>query len=311
MPVPDRLPLNALQAFERAARAGSFAAAAEVLGVTPTAISQHIRLLEDHFGKKVFHRRPNGVELTDAGRELFLRITGAFAELSEATLHLKTSTSRPRAVISVIASVGELWLLPHMVRLEDRIGVQIIEENQDPVDFADRGVDIRITYGAAAYPNQIVEALFQDRMLPVAAPQLAAGLTGGALCVPDAQMIHTQWGPTYANPQSWVGWHEAMGSARRPDSGKGLTVDRLVIAATAARQGLGVALLPETLAADDLGRGTLVAVGPAAARMPQSYVMVARPAARHRPGVDPIWQHLLTAGAGVSRAERKPDSESR
>lgn len=293
----DRLPLNALQAFERAARAGSFALAAQDLGVTPTAISQHIRLLEDRFGKQVFLRRPNGVELTDAGRELFLRVAGAFAELSEAAAHMKASTSRPRAVISVIPSVGELWLLPRLAELADRARLQIIEDNQDPVDFTALGVDIRITYGAAAYPNHLTAALFHDRMLPVAAPHLAKAQGDGALHVPDAQLIHTQWGPTYANPQSWIGWHQALGSARRPDPGKGLSVDRLVIAATAARQGLGVALLPETLAAADLARGSLVALGPAAARMPQPYVMIARPAARHRPGVDPIWQHLLPPGS--------------
>lgn len=293
----DRLPLNALQAFERAARAGSFAIAAAELGVTATAVSQHIRLLEDRFGKQVFHRRPNGVELTDAGRDLFLRVTGAFAELSEAAAHLRTSALRPRAVISVIPSVGELWLLPQLAGLPDRAGLQVIEDNQDPVDFAAQGVDIRITYGAAAYPNHMVATLFHDRMLPVAAPQVAAELTDGALFAADAQLIHTQWGPTYANPQSWTGWHQARGSARRPDLGKGLLVDRLVIAATAARQGLGVALLPETLAAADLARGTLVAVGPAAGQMPQPYVMVARPAARLRPGPDMIWKHLAERAA--------------
>lgn len=288
----DRLPLNALQAFERAARAGSFAVAAVDLGVSATAISQHIRLLEDRFGKQVFHRRPNGVELTDAGRDLFLRIAGAFAELSEAAAHLKTSALRPRVVISVLPSVGELWLLPQLTGLPDRAGVQVIEENPDPVDFAGTGVDIRITYGAAAYPNQTVVALFHDRMLPVAAPAVALGLTEGALHTPDAALIHTQWGPTYASPQSWTGWHQAMDSARRPDPGKGLSVDRLVIAATAARQGLGVALLPESLAATDLAQGTLVAVGPAASRMPHPYVMVARPAARLRAGAERVWKYL-------------------
>jgi len=292
----DRLPLNALQAFEQAARAGSFAAAARELGVSPAAVSQHIRLLEDRFGKQVFLRRANGVELTDAGRELFLRVAGAFAELTEAAVHLKTSASRPRAVISVIASVGELWLLPRLADFADRAGVQVIEENQDPIDFAGRGVDIRITYGAAAYPGQTVEVLFQDRMVPVAAPVRAAGLQGGALLAGDTMLIHTQWGPTYANPQSWGGWHEALGSPRRPDPGKGLAVDRLGIAASAARLGAGVALLPETLAAEDLARGSLVAVGPAAAPMRYPYVMIARPAARFRPGVEQIWRHLLAQG---------------
>ena len=211
----DRLPLNALQAFEQAARAGSFAAAAQELGVTAAAVSQHIRQLEDRFGKQVFFRRANGVELTDAGRELFLRVAGAFAELAEAAVHLKTSASRPRAVISVIASVGELWLLPRLADFADRAGVQIIEENEDPIDFAGRGVDIRITYGAAAYPGQTAEVLFQDRMVPVAAPARAAGLHGSARLAGDGDLIHTQWGPTYSNPQSWGGWHQALGSPRR------------------------------------------------------------------------------------------------
>lgn len=289
----DRLPLNALQAFETAARSGSFAAAAQALGVTATAVSQHIRQLEAQFGKQLFLRRANGVDLTDAGRDLFLRVSGAFGELAEAAAHLKTAASRPRVVISVIPSVSELWLLPQLAMLAVRYGAQIIEDSHDPVDFSAKGIDLRITYGAAAYPHQPVEVLFHDRMLPVAAPAVARGLPEGAAGASDALLIHTAWGPTYANPQSWAGWHEAMGSPRRPDVGKGLAVDRLVIAATAARQGLGVALLPETLAAADLARGTLVAVGPAAARMPLPYVMVARPAARLRPSVEPIWQHLL------------------
>ncbi|MCA3438067.1 MAG: hypothetical protein INF48_12200 [Rhodobacter sp.] len=119
---------------------------------------------------------------------------------------------------------------------------------------------------------------------------------GGALGADDGGLIHTRWGPTYANPQSWAGWHEALGSPRRPDPGKGLSVGRLGVAATAARLGAGVALLPETLAAADLARGSLVAVGPAAAPMPHPYVMIARPAARHRPGAEQIWHHLLSPG---------------
>ena len=297
-----RLPLNAMQAFEAAAQSGSFAAAAEDMGVTAAAISHHVRQLEDRFGKQLFFRRANGVELTEAGRALFQRVSGAFAELAEAAAQISTAASRPRAVISVIASVGELWLLPQLAGLADRAGIQIVEDSQDPIDFAAAGVDIRITYGAAAYPNQPKEVLFHDRMLPVAAPAMAAGLTGGASAAGDDKLIHTSWGPSYANPQSWASWLEAAGHPRRPDIGKGLVVNRLVVAATAARQGIGVALLPETLAAADLARGTLVAVGPAVAQMPQPYVMIARPAARHRPGVEPIWQHLLAQRRPLSGA---------
>jgi LysR family glycine cleavage system transcriptional activator len=288
--MPDRLPLNAMQAFETAARLGSFATAAGELGVSPAAIGQHIRHLEDHFAKQLFHRRPNGVELTDAGRELFLRLSGAFAELTEAATHLRTSTARPRAVISVISSVGELWLLPQLAELADRSGIQIIEEDADPIDFAARGVDLRITYGATAYPHHAVDTLFHDRMLPVAAP----GLPGSA-DLPDSLLIHTSWGPTYANPQSWVGWFQATGSSRRPDPAKGLSVERLLGAATAARMGLGIALLPQTLAAAEISRGTLVPAGAPAALMPLPYVMISRPAPRRRAGVEPVWRHLVNA----------------
>ncbi|MCX7888714.1 MAG: LysR family transcriptional regulator [Rhodobacteraceae bacterium] len=307
----DRLPLNALQAFERAARSGSFAAAAQALGVTPAAISQHVRLLEDHFGRQLFHRRANGVELTDAGRDLFLPVAGAFAALSEAAGRLRSAVERPRAVISVLSSVNELWLMPALAGLAPpagAAGLRIIEEERDPVDFAAAGLDIRITYGAAAYPNQKVVALFRDRLLPVAAPDLAADLPGGAAAAPDARLIHTEWGPAYASPQSWAGWLAATGSERRPDPGRGLTVDRLAAAAAAARQGLGVALLPATLAAADLAAGRLRAVGPAAAFMPEPYVMVARPATRHRPGAAPVWRHLL-ARAGVTEAGEGPAGE--
>lgn len=294
----DRLPLNALQAFEHAARSGSFAAAAVDLAVTSTAISQHIRLLEDRFGKQLFFRRANGVDLTDAGRELFLRVSGAFSELSQAASHLKTTASRPKAVISVIASVGELWLLPKLAEMAGCAGMQIVEENQDPIDFARQGVDLRITYGAAAYAHHTVDVLFHDRMLPVAAPGLAADGALDAREAEDRLLIHTNWGPTYANPQSWAGWLEAIGRPRRPDVGKGLSVDRLITAAAAARQGLGLALLPESLALAELARGTLVAVGPAAAQMPLPYVLIARPAARQRPGVELIRRHLLAQAGG-------------
>lgn len=288
-----RLPLNAMQAFEAAARSGSFAAAAAELGVTAAAVSQHVRLLEDRFGKTLFLRQPSGVELTEAGRAFFLRLTGAFGDLAEAAEQVRAATARPRVVISVLPSVGELWLLPALARLADTSGLHIIEDEQDPVDFVAGGVDIRISYGTSAYPHLDPVVLFQDQMVPVASPGLAAGLTGGVAAAAEGQFIHTGWGPGSSNPQSWSQWHSAMALARRPEPGKGLAFARLASAAEAARLGMGLALLPRSLAAADIARGTLVAVGPPAALLPQPYVMIARPGARQRPGARLVWQHLL------------------
>jgi DNA-binding transcriptional LysR family regulator len=287
----NRLPLNALQALDRAARAGSFAAVAQELGVSPTAISQHIRLLEDRCGKQVFLRRANGVELTDAGRELFLRVAGAFSGLTEAAAHLKTSASRPQAALSVIASVGELWLLSRLADLADRAGVRIIEENRNPIDFAGRGADIRITYGAAACPGHMVEVLFRDRMGTVAAPLLAAGLRG-ALGADGGGLIHTWRVPDLCQSAVLGRLAPGFGQPAPPRFRQGFSVGRLGDAATAARPGVGVALLPETLAAAGLARGSLVAAAP----MPHPYVMIARRAARHCPGAEQVWYHLAAPG---------------
>lgn len=283
-----------MQAFEAAARIGSFAGAAVELGVTAAAISQQIRQIEARYAKTLFNRRTNGVELTDAGRELFLSLSGAFADLSEAISQFKTGKSRPRVVISTIASVGELWLLPQIGELADRAGIRIVEDGADPVDFAASGVDIRITYGGVSYQGQAT-TLFHDQMLPVAAPGLAETMPDGAMGAGDELLIHTNWGQSFSDAPSWSHWHQAMGSPRRPQIGRGLTFDRLAMVAQAARQGLGVALLPETLAGDDLKRGSLVIMGQPAARLPQPYVMIRRPGARQRPAVDVVWRHLQAA----------------
>jgi DNA-binding transcriptional LysR family regulator len=295
----DRLPLTALQAFETAARTGGFATAGAVLGVSGTAVGQQVRTLEQRLGKVLFQRRPNGVELTDAGRTLYLRLTAAFAELHEAAAEVRALPARPRVVLSVLPSLGPLWLLPVLAAAGiDLGGLRIVQERDDPVELGPRGADVRLTYGGGAYPALPVEELFRDRMLPVAAPGHAGDAPGEALA--EARLIHTSWGPDYASPQSWATWFAATGRGPAPDPARGIVIDRLDNAAMAARCGIGTALLPERLAAADLARGSLVAVGSGAAPLPQPYVLVARPAARPRASVAAVLR-ALRQGAVVAR----------
>lgn len=95
-------PLNALRAFEAAARTGSYVAAAEELGVSAAAISQHIRKLEDFFGKDMFVRLNNRVTLTDAGHAIFAGTADALQSISDATAQLMSDRSRTRLVISTL-----------------------------------------------------------------------------------------------------------------------------------------------------------------------------------------------------------------
>ena len=155
-------PLNALRAFEVAARHLSFVQAGKELGVTSAAVSQQVRNLEDHVGKRLFIRQGNQIVLTDAGREIYPRLEQALGEMAALTEQLRDGAARPRLVISVLPSVADHWLAPALRGFVSRGGLDIRVED-DPVGFGREGADIRITYGSTYYSGQHVEELFADR----------------------------------------------------------------------------------------------------------------------------------------------------
>ena len=116
-PRPKGPPLNALRAFEAAARLGSFAAAAEELSVTAGAISQHIKQIEGWAGTALFARRAQGVTLTSAGRTLLAPLTLAFDNISDATSLLRTLSPKPTLNIATLPSIAQLWLQPRLAQV--------------------------------------------------------------------------------------------------------------------------------------------------------------------------------------------------
>lgn len=282
------LPLTALRAFEAAARAGGFVAAGTELGVTSAAVSQQVRALEDHLGRKLFLRQGNRIVMTDAGRALYPRLELALAELTRATDEIRLGPGRPRLVLSVLPSLAELWLAPALAGF-DAAGLELRVE-EDPAIIARAGADLRLTYGGHAYPGHHVEPLFRDRVMAVAAP--GALPAGGVVALADAAFIHTEWGPSYASQPSWAGWFAEAGSPRRPDPRLGLTVGSSGLAVAAARAGLGMALVPERMAAADLRAGRLAAAAPGRLALSHDYVLV-RPAAQpRRAAVQALVAHL-------------------
>ena len=136
-------PLNALRAFEAAARNGSYVAAAEELDVSPAAISQQVRHLEDFLGRKLFKRFNNRVVLTDAGQAVFAGSTGALQSISSLTEQVMSGESKSRLIISVLPSIAHRWLEPQLSGLllsEPRLRVDVRVED-DPVDFARHNID--------------------------------------------------------------------------------------------------------------------------------------------------------------------------
>ena len=260
------LPLTALRAFECAARSGSFAAAGAELGVTSAAVSQQVRALEDHLGRLLFQRHGNRLTLTDAGQSLWPRLGAAFAELAEVTGAARAATGRARVVLSCISSLAELWAIPALAGFPGAVDLRVEE---DPVTFGPEGADLRLTWGGEGYGDHLVEPLFSDAFIPVGPPAMA-GIPPGDL--PDAALVHTDWGARYGTWPSWAGWFAHAGLSRRPEGG--LRVTYTAHALAAARAGIGAALVPARLAARDVAAGLVARMEGPEMAMRTGYVLV-------------------------------------
>jgi LysR family glycine cleavage system transcriptional activator len=288
-------PLNAIRAFEVAARAGSFVVAGAELGVTSAAVSQHVRALETHLGKRLFDRQGNRITLTDAGRAIYPRIEHALTDLAAVAAELGDGRMRAKLVVSVIPSVAEWWLIPALAGFRDRDGIEIRVE-EDRVNFGRDGADLRLTYGAYAYPDHQTERLFRDHFIAVHAPGFSMPADGIA-ALPDSAFIHTDWGASYATQPAWTLWFVAIGAARRPDPQVGLKVGMTGVALAAARAGLGVALVPSRLAQAEIDARQLVRSDDAVLPMSWDYVLVWPRAHARRALLQDLVAHLITAGA--------------
>lgn len=252
-PRPKGPPLNALRAFEAAARLGGFAAAAEELGVTPGAISQHIRSLEDWTGVPLFERRSQGVRLSAAGAALLPGFTDAFDRMGQAVRSLRAAGSRRALHIAVLPSVAQLWLAPRLPALRAalpglRISVSALEAppNLDREMF-DLSLFIRVPTGG---PGEVV--LTEDRILPVCAPGLAAEIAVPGDLAQQTLLHDASWAG------DWALWAETVG-CDLPGAGDGPQFSLYALAMAEAQSGAGVLMGHEVLVAGAQARGDLVA----------------------------------------------------
>ncbi|MQT15312.1 LysR substrate-binding domain-containing protein [Segnochrobactrum spirostomi] len=269
-------PLNAVKAFEVAARTGQFTLAAAELGVSSAAVSQQIRNLEAHFGKQLFVRNGNRITLTDAGQAIYPQVSRALGEIASVSARLLEGELRTKLVVSVPFSLAEHWLAPRLQGLMEtypHIAIDIRVED-DPVDLMRRHIDLRISYGDYHYSGVSVIPLVHDEVLPVCSPgfwrrygQEAGGLTS----LHQSHFIHTDWGPNYASHPTWSEWFAQQGSARRLDPSLGRRVGLSSLAISAAQLGLGVALGQRVLARGGLEAGRLIALSPFSARLGYAY----------------------------------------
>jgi LysR family transcriptional regulator, glycine cleavage system transcriptional activator len=265
-----RLPsLNALKAFEAAARHQSFTEAADELFVTHAAISRHIRELEEHLGTQLFLRTGRGVTLTEAGRQLGASLTPLFDQLAEATRQAASQGDTRRLRVSVEPSIASRWLVPRLGRFSEKH--PDIELNIDPtsrlIDFRADEIDVGIRYGRGAWEDVDAVKLSDVVIFPVCAPQLLKGHE--AMTPQDLEhftLLHED------RKSWWADWLLANG-VTMGNSWKGVTFQNH-LAIEAAEAGQGVALGDQILCTDAIVEGWLVKPFPTEIKDHGSYFIV-------------------------------------
>ena len=268
----ERLPpLNALRAFEVAARRGGFTAAAEELHVTPAAVSHQVKILESHLGIELFTRMPRGLALTEAGRELMPQLARGFDHFARAVGGLRSGGVGGKLTINVAPSLATLWLLPRLgyfLQAYPEIELRVLAREQVP-DLHAGEADLRIPYGLGDYPGLKSELLMRDAVFPVCAPILLnntplrrfADLRNHTLL----QDIEVDAGEP---SMTWKRWLRDAG-VEGALSGRWVEFSNSILLTEAAVRGQGVALGRLSLVRDHLATGRLVR--PLKAARPSDY----------------------------------------
>ena len=254
-------PLNALRAFEAAARHLNFSRAADELAVTPGAVSQQIQNLEDYVGAALFKRTPKGLLLTDAAQTALPALREAFDRLAEAASLLTAAVDGRRLTVTVAPSFAAKWLVPRLGRFEaqhPQVDVWL-SAGMEVVDFASGEIDLAIRYGTGRYPGLEVVKLMSETVIPVVSPEL---LETNPLSEPadlaNHVLLHDGSPDADDSCPDWAMWLAARG-IKGVDGTRGPRFNQSSLVIEAAVGGRGVALAKRALAQADLDAGRLIA----------------------------------------------------
>ncbi|MDV2856488.1 MULTISPECIES: transcriptional regulator GcvA [Oceanimonas] len=248
-------PLNALKAFEAAARNLSFTRAAEELFVTQAAISHQIKALEEFLGIKLFRRRNRSLLLTEEGQSYFLEIKDIFTGISDATERLLARSAKGALTVSLQPSFAIQWLVPRLVRFSEAhpdIDVRIKAVDLDEGSLTD-DVDVAIYYGKGHWPGLRADKLHAEYLIPVCSPMLLMGTR--PLKTPEDLTRHTLLHDT--SRRDWKAWFKQLDiQAANVNQGPIFSHSSMVI--QAAIHGQGVALGHSVLTQPEIDAGRLV-----------------------------------------------------
>jgi LysR family glycine cleavage system transcriptional activator len=259
-PIHRLPPLNALRCFVVAAKHLSISRAAEELFVTPAAVSQQIKQLEDHLGCLLFRRTARSLLLTDEGQACLPGLADGFQKLADALDEIDLLQKGGVLTVSVAPSFAAKWMMGRLEDFQEQypdIDVRISASNQ-MVDFGSEDVDCAIRYGAGNYPGLETDHLLSESIVPVAAPVLVeqSGIREPSDLV-GVPLLHDDGPERDASCPDWPMWLKAAG-VKDADGKRGPRFDQSALVLEAAVAGRGVALAKARLAEQDLEAGRLV-----------------------------------------------------
>jgi len=314
-------PLNALRAFEVAARHLSFKNAARELCVTPTAISHQIKMLEDFLELALFRRLTRSLELTEEGEAMLPKVREGLASFAAAVESARARQPQSRLIVLAPPSFAARWLVPRLKRLYalapelslHLVGsLNTIENAEAEATLAYESVDLRegdsplaICFGSGEYPGFRADRLFASDYVAVCSPRLLEGEhpLRHPVDIRHHTLIHDH---TIANERARPSWEEwaRLAGVTGVDTDAGPHFRDSGLALVAAIDGLGIALASKPLAAAEIAAGRLVAPFKVAVQQPYAYYLLAPEAIAGRPEVETFRRWLIGEAEAMKESAR-------
>jgi len=302
------LPFNALHAYVVAAKHGSFSKAAEELHVTPAAVSQQIRSLEDLLGVQLFHRLHRGLTLTDAGQAGLDKMQSGFDSLYAAVHQLKGGSEKQELSIWTSPSFASKWLMPRVHRFREAhpdidlrisgsaslIDSDSIAPSLSAETLKAHNIDVAIRFGSGNYPGCVVDRIMEVDAITLCSPGLLENKNGPPLKQPADLANHTllhDESPYEGRPQ-WKSWLKNAG-LESLNCQSNLYFNSVLLALSAAVEGQGVVLTLDKLSQNDIDKGHLVRIFDMPMEVEHGYHLVSLDAANSDSGVFAFKQWIM------------------
>ncbi|NKB55588.1 MAG: LysR family transcriptional regulator [Alphaproteobacteria bacterium] len=291
---PFRTPLNAVRAFECAARLLSYTRAAEELGVTQGAVSRQIATLESYIGQPLFRRIGRGIALTFAGERYAAEVRDALAILESASARIMRRPDESVLIVGATA-IASRWLIGRLAEFQ-RAHRALSVHLRDVTSTAElHGIDIAVLSEAAREPSLESLEILRERLIPVCSPATDVPQTHDALA--EGTLLHLT-----AYPDAWANWFAAA-EFKGAYGFAGPVFDDVALAIEAAIQGQGIAIAPAHAVETDIESGRLLAPFPISVSSGRRYHL-AWPKAKGRLQKVRLFRDFILAAPAVGRLDK-------